>query len=152
MKKFAICCLVLVASAMMVPSAQAGTFCIHFTNFCDGFQVTSSFVGGFEGTEWVGKWDWLCVFNGQGTLMSGGPNKIGTQPAYPYYPSFGTVNGFAANFKFGVVNFQKTFDLYGTFDGMNTFAFQTAQPWTKTAGPCSPLHAQQNLPKSTVQQ
>jgi hypothetical protein len=150
MKKFAICCLALVAVAVMVPSAQAGTKCITFTNFCDGFQVTQIFVGGIEGQEWVGKWDWLCVHAGEGTLQAGAPNKIGTQPAYPYYPNVGTTGGFAANFKF--VPLTHLFDLYGTFDGATTFAFQTSQPWTSAAGPCTNLHAQSNKPRTTVQQ
>jgi hypothetical protein len=147
MKKFAICCLVLVASTMMVPSAQAGTFCIHFTNFCDGFQVTQSFVGGLQVQEWVGLWDYVCAGNNTGSLMSGSVNKIGTHPTYPFD------GGFAANFSFKtVVGVGKEFDLYATFDGQTTFAFQTSQPWTKTAGPCNPLHAQQARPRLTVVQ
>jgi hypothetical protein len=150
MKKFAICCLALVAVAVMAPSAQAATKCIHFTNFCDGFQVNQTFVGGIQVNEWSGLWDWLCVFNNSGTLQAGSVNKIGTQPAYPYYPNIGTTNGFAANFSFKPLT--HLFDLYGTFDGVNTFAFQTSQPWTKTNGACSPLAGQKNLPKTTVQQ
>jgi len=45
MKKFAICCAVLVVAAMFVPGAQAATKCYHLTNFCDGVQATQIFVG-----------------------------------------------------------------------------------------------------------
>lgn len=148
MKKFAICCAVLVVAALMVPGAQAQTKCLHFTNFSDGFQYTQSTVGGIQGHEWVGLWDWFGLGNGSGTLMAGSVNKIGTQPAYPYYPSTGTTYGFAANFTFKPS--VAAFDLYGTFDGANAFAFQTAQPYTKTAGPCSPLGPRKPGAKSSV--
>ncbi len=148
MKKFAVCCLAVVAAALFVPAATAGTTCFHLTNFCDGVQSTTSFVGGVQGTEAVGLWDWVCLANGTGTLDSGGKNKFGTQPLYPY--SGGTGSGFNANFTFKTLT--HTFDLYGTFDGMTTFAFQTNQPYTTTSGPCSPLHAQQAKPRATVQQ
>ena len=136
MKKFAICCVVLAVAVMFVPAAQAGTKCYHLTNFCDGLQATQIFVGGLQNQEVVGLWDWLCLANGSGTLMSGGPNKFGTAPTYPY--TSGHAYGFSANFTFkgGIV---KQFDLYGTFDGSTTFAFQTNQPFTTTAGACNPL-------------
>jgi hypothetical protein len=135
MKKFAICLAILVMAAMFVPGAQAQTKCYHFTNFCDGFQITQSTVGGNQGKEWVGQWDWLCLANGTGSFMAGSVNKIGTMPNYPM-GGFGATYGFAANFTFkGAFGF----DLYGTFDGATTFAFQTSQPFTKTNGACSPL-------------
>ena len=135
MKKFAICLAVLVMAAMFVPGAQATTKCYHLTNFCDGLQATQIHVGGIQGNEVVGEWDWLCIGGGAGTLMSGGPNKFGTAPGYPY-PS-GTQYGFAANFTFKPP--VASFDLYGTFDGATTNAFQVGQPFTTTAGACSPL-------------
>ncbi len=134
MKKFAICCAVLVVAAMFVPAAQAGTKCYVLTNFCDGVQVNQIFVGGVQGTEVVGLWDWVCIRGGDGTLISGGPNKFGTQPLYPFHG--GTPSGFNANFTFkGLTH---TFDLYATTDGTTTFAFQTAQPYTSHSGACVP--------------
>jgi hypothetical protein len=147
MKKFAICCLALALAALFVPAAQAApsaTKCIHFTNFCDGFQRTQSHVGGVQVNEWVGLWDYVCAGNGTGSIMSGSVNKIGTHPTYPFD------GGFAANFSFAPGT--HLFDLYATFDGINVTVFQTAQPWTQTNGPCNPLNAQKNLPRSTVVQ
>jgi len=145
MKMFAICCLVLAVAVMFVPAAQAGTKCYHLTNFCDGLQSTTIFVGGDQGTESVGLWDWLCFGNNTGTLQSGGPNKFGTQPLYPY--SGGSGQGFQANFTFKPVN--HTFDLYATQDGHTTFAFQTAQPYTTTNGNCNPLARQTGVRSAT---
>ncbi len=145
MKMFAICCLVLAVAVMFVPAAQAGTKCYHLTNFCDGLQATQIFVGGNQGTEEVGLWDWLCLANGSGTLQTGGPNKFGTAPTYPY--TSGHAYGFSANFTFKSLT--HTFDLYGTFDGSTTFAFQTAQPYTTTAGPCNPLARQTGVRSAT---
>jgi hypothetical protein len=136
MKKFAICCAVLVVAAMVVPAAQAATKCYHLTNFCDGVQSTTIFVGGVQGTEAVGLWDWKCLGVGTGTLTSGGTGKFGTQPVYPY--SGGSPAGFNANFSFRASTL--TFDLYGTTDGLTTFSFVTAQPYTTSKGGCSPLH------------
>jgi hypothetical protein len=148
MKKFAICCLALVAVAMFVPSAQAVTKCYHLTNFCDGVQVTNTLVGGVQGTEIAGLWDWICLGAGTGSLMSGGPNAFGTQPLYPF--NGGTGAGFSANFKFKPAT--GVFDLYATFDGVTAFAFQTTQPFTVTKGACNPLKAQQAKPRTTVVQ
>lgn len=135
MKKFAICCVALFVVAMLVPSAQAATKCYHLTNFCDQVQVSQFTVGGVQKTEVVGLWDFVCLNVGTGTLVSGGPNKVGTQPAYPYVGgvAFGANANFTFNPSLGL------FDLYGTSDGMTTFAFQTAQPFTKTNGACNPL-------------
>ena len=81
MKKFGICGLALVV-AMLVPAAQAGTKCYVLTNFCDRIQVSNYFVGGIQGTESVGLWDWACSGpGGPWTLISGGNNAIGTQPS-----------------------------------------------------------------------
>ena len=136
MKKFAICCAILVVAAMMVPGAQAATKCYHFTNFCDVVQVSQYHVGGIQGNEVVGLWDWLCFGAGDGTEVVGGPNKFGTQPVYPYHGG-SAIYGFASNFTFKPL--VAAFDLYATFDGMTTVAFQTNQPFTTTAGACSPL-------------
>ena len=146
MKKFAICCLALAAVALLVPTASAGTKCYHLTYFCDGVQATQIKVGGIQAQEVVGLWDWVCLANGTGTLDSGSPNAFGTQPLYPY--AGGTGSGFNANFKFKPLT--HTFDLYGTFDGQTTFAFQLNSPWTSTTGPCNPLHAKSGLRPSTV--
>jgi|SRR5215471_3981371 len=146
MKKFAICCLALATIAIFTPAANAGTICYHLTNFCDGLQSTTIHVGGVQGTEEVGLWDWVCLANGTGTLQSGGKGKFGTQPLYPY--SGGTPAGFNANFTFKTLTL--TFDLYATTDGSTTFAFQTAQPYTTTAGPCNPLHAKSGLRPATI--
>lgn len=148
MKKFAICCLVLAVVAMFVPTAYANpkTFCYHLTYFCDGVQATNFGVGPVQGIESVGLWDWVCLGAGTGTLMSGGNNKFGTQPLYPF--SGGTPAGFNANFTFN--RSLGVFDLYGTFDGMTTFAFQHNSPFTLSAGPCNPLHAKSGLRPSTV--
>jgi hypothetical protein len=138
MKTFGIFVLLVAVAVMFVPAAQANptpTKCYHLTNFCDGLQLTTIHVGGIQGTEVVGLWDWLCLANGSGTLISGSPNKVGTAPTYPY-PS-GNAYGFSANFTFKPL--LALFDLYGTFDGSTTFAFQTNQPFTTTAGPCNPL-------------
>ena len=140
MKKFAICCLALASIALFVPTASAATTCFHLTYFCDGVQSTTIAVGGIQKTEAVGLWDWLCLGNGTGTLDSGGNKKFGTQPLYPYSGGFGY--GFNANFTFGVVNTVKLFDLYGTFDGTTTFAFQLSSPYSTSKGPCNPLHVQ----------
>src|SRR5205085_7488561 len=121
------------------PSAQAATKCYHLTNFCDGLQLTTIHVGGIQANEVVGLWDWLCLGAGTGTLISGSPNKVGTQPLYPY--SGGTGYGFNANFTFKPS--VAAFDLYATTDGQTTFAFQTNQPFTTTAGPCNPLGPRQ---------
>jgi hypothetical protein len=146
MKKFAICA-ALVLAVMLIPSAQAATKCYHLTNFCDGLQVTNIHVGGIQANEYVGLWDWLCLGNNTGTLISGGAGpKIGTQPLYPY--SGGAGYGFNANFTFK--NLTKLFDLYATFDGSTTFAFQTNQPYTTTVGPCNPLGPRQPGMKSAV--
>jgi hypothetical protein len=131
MKKFAICCLALVVVSMFVPAAQAATKCYHLTNFIDGLEVTTIFVGGIQANEVVGLWDWVGSHDNTGTLVSGGPNKFGTHPTYPFD------GGFQANFTFK--GSTHLFDLYGTFDGFNTFAFQTNQPYTTTGGVCSPL-------------
>ena len=133
MKKFAICCMALFVVAILVPSAQAGTKCYNLTNFCDKIQYNQVSVGGVQKTEVVGLWDWACLANGTGTLISGSVKKIGTQPLYPY--SGGTGFGANANFTFGV----GVFDLYGTADGATVLAFQTAQPYTSTNGACNPL-------------
>ena len=137
MKKFAICLAALLVAAMFVPGAQAAaTKCYHLTNFCDGVQATNITVGGIQAHEVVGLWDWLCIGGGTGTLMSGGPNKFGTAPVYPYV--FGSdIYGFSANFTFKPP--AHAFDLYATFDGLTTFGFQTNQPFTTTNGPCNPL-------------
>jgi hypothetical protein len=132
MKKFAICCMALFVVAMLVPTAQAATKCYHLTNFCDQVQVSNAVVGGVQKTEVYGEWDWVCLLNGDGTPISGGTNKFGTNPSYPYHG--GTSFGANANFTFGV----GVFDLYGT-DGVNLLTFQTNQPYTKTNGACSPL-------------
>src|SRR5258708_4910456 len=145
MKKFAICCAALVVAAMFVPAAQAGTKCYHLTNFCDGLQATQIFVGGIQGVEEVGLWDWVCAHNGDGSLQSGGPNKFGKQPLHPFHG--GSPSGFNANFKFNPSLL--LFDLYATTDGATTFAFQTNQPYTTTSGPCSPLHANTGLRSAT---
>ena len=134
MKKFAICCLAVVVAAMCVPAAHA-TKCYHLTGFCDQVQANKIFVGGVQGNEVVGLWDWVCLGAGTGTLVSGGPNKIGTQPLYPY--AGGT--GFGANANFSFKPLTGLFDLYGTVDGATTFAFQIAQGFTTTPGACSPL-------------
>jgi hypothetical protein len=148
MKRFAICCVALAVAAMFVPAAQAGTKCYHLTNFCDGLEATNIFVGGTAGTITVGLWDWVCLANNTGTLVSGVPNRFGGQPLYPY--SGGTGSGFSATFTFKPLT--HLFDLYGTVDGMTTFAFQTSQPYTTTPGPCNPLVEQKNLPKATTVQ
>jgi hypothetical protein len=136
MKKFAICAVAVIVAAMFVPGAQAATKCYHLTNFCDGVQATQTHVAGIQVNEVAGLWDWACVFNGSGSLTSGGPNKFGSAPYYPY--SAGAPNyGFAANFTFKVST--HLFDLYGTFDGVTATAFQTNQPFTTTNGACSPL-------------
>ena len=145
MKKFAICVAILAVAALMVPGASASTKCYHLTNFCDGVQATQTAVGGIQGQEVTLLWDWLCLGAGTGTLGSGGPNKFGSQPVYPYIGG-SAIYGFAANFTFkGPV-----FDLYGTFDGATALAFQTAQPYTKTNGACSPLAHQSNSKKSAI--
>jgi hypothetical protein len=135
MKKFAICCLALVAVAMLVPTAQAKpgpvTTCIVLTNFCDGIQIVTSKVGGIQAKEVVGLWDYVCAKNGTGSLMAGSVGKFGTHPTYPFD------GGFSANFTLKAPAL--LFDLYGTFDGLTAFAFQTNQPYTPVAGPCSPL-------------
>jgi len=146
MKKFAICAALVLAVMLAVPSAQAATKCYHLTNFCDGLQATQIHVGGIQANEVVGLWDWLCIGAGSGTLMSGSPNKFGTAPTYPY-PS-GNAYGFNANFTFKHIS--GLFDLYGTFDGSTTFAFQTNQPYTTTNGPCSPLGPRQAGSKSVT--
>jgi hypothetical protein len=147
MKKFAICAALVLAVMLSVPSAQAATKCYHFTNFCDGLQVTSIHVGGIQANEYVGLWDWICLGNGTGTLISGGAGpKIGTQPLYPY--SGGTGYGFNANFTFKAST--HLFDLYATFDGQTTTAFQTNQPYTTTNGPCNPLGPRSNTGRSTT--
>lgn len=134
MKKFAICCMALFVAAMFVPSAQAATKCYHLTNFCDQIQATQVAVGGLQKQEVVGLWDWVCLGAG-GTYISGGPNKFGTRPVYPYtgtsypYALFAT-----ANFTF--VPAAGLFDLSGTFDGATAFAFQASQPFTVTKGAC----------------
>ena len=146
MKKFAICLAALLVAAMFVPGAQAATKCYHLTNFCDGLQATQIHVGGIQGNEVVGLWDWLCLGAGTGTLMSGSPNKFGTQPLYPY--AGGNGYGFNANFTFKPP--LAAFDLYATFDGTTTFAFQTNQPFTTTAGACNPLGPRQPGAKSAL--
>jgi hypothetical protein len=148
MKKLAICCLVIAAVALLSPTVQAQkTFCYHLTYFCDGVQATNWAVGPVQGTEVVGLWDWVCLGQGTGTLTSGGPNgRFGTQPVYPF--NGGTPAGFNANFTFN--QSLGVFDLYGTFDGMTTFAFQHISPYTRTKGPCSPLHAKSGLRPATV--
>jgi len=148
MKEVGIWGLALVVAAMLVPSAQAGTKCYVLTNFCDGLQVTNIFVGGVQGTESVGLWDWVCLGQGTGTLISGGNNAFGTQPVYPYIA--GLTAGFNANFKFKPLIAE--FDLYGTFDGVTSMAFQTNQPFTTTKGACNPLKARQAKPRATVVQ
>ena len=136
MRKFAICCLAIAVATMLVPAAQgAMTKCYHLTNFCDGLEATNIHVGGIAGTITVGLWDWLCLANNTGTLISGVPNKFGGQPLYPY--SGGTGSGFTAIFTFKPA--VAMFDLYGTFDGVTAFAFQTNQPFTTTPGVCNPL-------------
>jgi len=147
MKKFAICCAVLVVAAMFVPGAQAATKCYHLTNFCDGVQATQIFVGGIQNQEVVGLWDWLCFANGDGTLLVGGPNKFGSQPVYPYHGG-SSIYGFAANFTFKPS--VHAFDLYGTYDGQTTQAFQTNQPFTTTKGGCSPLGPRNPGTRSTI--
>jgi hypothetical protein len=140
MKKFAICCLALVAVATFVPSAQAATKCIHLTNFCDQIQYNQiGQLGGAQKTEWVGLWDWVCTFANDGTLISGSVKKIATHPVYPYHATYPYAFFANANFTFATINLQKVFDLYGTFDGATTFAFQTLQPYSVTNGPCNPL-------------
>jgi hypothetical protein len=136
MKKLVICAIAVFAVAMMIPGAQASTKCYHLTNFCDGVQASQTHVGGIQGNEVAGLWDWVCIGGGAGSLASGGPNKFGSVPYYPY--SAGTPNyGFAANFTFKAN--VAAFDLYGTFDGVTATAFQTSQPYTVTNGACSPL-------------
>jgi hypothetical protein len=104
-------------------------------------------VGGIQGNEVVGLWDWLCFANGTGTLMTGGPNKFGSQPVYPYIGG-SAIYGFAANFTFKPS--LAAFDLYGTFDGSTTQAFQTSQPYTVTNGPCNPLGPRNPGSRSTL--
>ena len=145
MKQFAICA-ALVMAVMLIPSAQAATKCYHLTNFCDGLQATQTFVGGIQNQEVVGLWDFLCIGGGSGTLISGGPNKFGSQATYPY-PA-GQSYGFAANFTFK--NLTHLFDLYATSNGQTTFAFQTNQPFTTTKGPCNPLGPRQFGSKSVT--
>jgi hypothetical protein len=147
MKKFAICVAVLAVAALMVPGASAATKCYHLTNFCDGVQATQIAVGGVQKQEVVGLWDWLCIGGGTGTLMVGGPNKFGSQPVYPYLGG-SAIYGFAANFTF--VPSAGAFDLYGTFDGSTTLAFQTSQPFTVTKGACNPLGPRKPGAKSAV--
>jgi len=146
MKKFAICVAILAVAALMVPGASASTKCYHLTNFCDGVQATQTAVGGAQGQEVTLLWDWLCLGAGTGTLGAGGPNKFGSQPVYPYIGG-SAIYGFAANFTFKGVN---GFDLYGTFDGLTPVAFQTAQPFTKTNGACSPLGPRKPGAKSAI--
>lgn len=133
MKKFAICLMMLLVVAGLA-QAKTKESCYVLSSFCDGIQVNQIAVGGAQGQEVVGLWDWLCLLNGTGSLMSGGVNKFGTQPLYPY--SGGTGAGFSANFTFNPI---KGFDLYGTFDGSTANAFQVGQGYTKVAGPCNPL-------------
>lgn len=141
MKKFAICCMALFVVAMLVPSAQAATKCYHLTNFCDQIQVNIiTGLGGAQKTEVVGLWDWQCLGSG-GTLISGSNNKIGTQPTYPYVGGY----PFGANANFTFVPASGLFDLYGTFDGSTTFAFQAGQPFTRTNGAC-PLGPVKGVP------
>jgi hypothetical protein len=68
MRKFAICCLTLVAVTMFVPAAQAGIKC-HLTNFCDGLQTTT--FPTIAGTAVVGLWDFVCLGNNTGTPTCG---------------------------------------------------------------------------------
>lgn len=148
MKKFAICCLAVVVAAMFVPAAQAGTKCIHLTNFCDQLELVQTFVGGVQGQEVVGRWDWVCTFANDGTLISGSPNKVATQPLYPFHG--GAAFGYNANFTFKTLpGPTRLFDLYGTGDGITNFAFQLSQPWSFTAGHCNPLSpAEQAKPRA----
>ena len=136
MRKLTICLMVILVAALFVPSAKANppVSCYVLTNFCDGLQISQIKVGGIQKTEAVGLWDWVCLKVGTGTLISGSPGRFGTQPLYPY--AGGTGSGFNANFAFNPL---LGFDLYGTFDGATTFAFQTNQPFTRVKGPCNPL-------------
>lgn len=133
MKKLTICCLVIAVSALFTPVAQAGTKCIHLTNFCDGLEITS--FPTIAGTAVVGLWDWVCLGNNTGSLIAGAPTKFGGQPIYPY--SGGTGSGFAG--LFALNGSLHEFDLWGSMDGFTVFAFQTNQPYTTTKGKCNPL-------------
>lgn len=137
MKKFAICCLAIAVVALFAPAAFAVpvTTCYHLTYFCDGVQAT-----GPQGGEDAGLWDWVCLANGTGTLTIGPHNKFGSQPLYPY--SFGSGQGFAANFVFKPAHVPPVFNLPGTTDGATIFYFQKNSPFTTTSGPCNPLHVQ----------
>ena len=127
-------------AVVFAPAAQAGTRCIHLTNFCDGLETTTS-----SGIV-VGLWDWVCLDANTGSLISGTATKFGGQPIYPY--SGGTGAGFTAEFVLHPVT--HTFDLIGSTDGITTFFFQSSQPYTVTKGPCSPLHNVNNRPPAVL--
>lgn len=144
MKKFAICAFVLVVAAMCVQAAQAQA-CITLTNFCDHIQYYAYSTKGIAGLQSVGQWDYVCLNQGTGTLISGNYSKLGpitmaTQPTTADAPGGGgSPAGFQATWTF---NQKKAlFDLADTTDGVNIGFFQRAKGYTQTPGACNPLHA-----------
>jgi len=134
MKKFALCCLVLALAVMVVPQSQAASYCISLTNFCDTINLTSANVGGIQGVELYGAWDWECLGDYSSASIAGTPPSgktyLATRPVYS-----GTPYAFAYTAMFSLKKSGGAFDLYGN-TAASLFAFQLDQPWSFSNGAC----------------
>jgi len=145
MKKFALCCLVLALAVMVVPQSQAASYCVSLTNFCDTINLTSANVGGVQGIELYGAWDWECLGDYSTASIAGtapaAKTYLATRPVYS-----GTPYAFAYTAMFSLKASGKVFDLYGN-TATSLFAFQLGQGYNYTSGACRAHRT--NAPAST---
>lgn len=122
--------LLLAVALIVVPQSYASTKCVHFTNFCDSLQLTTS--NSASGVLAFGGWDWLCTGDYTDAQVMGiarsGHAILSSRPE-----SSGYFSPYTFTFDFDLAN--HLFDLYET-DGTGVLQLQTNQPWTGTSGNC----------------
>lgn len=127
MKKLAICCLALAVCAVFVPTSHAASKCIALSDFCDRVSVNITNVGGQQGTELVGLWDWTC----DGVTLAPMAGGAGTKLKFAgFLAGIGLTENWTANKGNHIT------DIYLTADGVNESPLVTGEGFSLTNGSC----------------
>jgi hypothetical protein len=94
-------------AALLAPKSEAGRKCLSLTDFCDRVQIVTTIVGGEQGVELVGLWDWTCDGLTPVPMAGSGGAKLRFAGSMPNGP---TIN-WSANKSTGLT------DVYETSDG-----------------------------------
>lgn len=127
MKKLANCCLALALVFVFVPNSQAGNGCIQLTQYCDRVQIATTAVGGEQGIELVGLWDWMC----DGVTLAPVAGNFGSKITFAgYLANIGLTENWTANRRDGLA------DIYETADGRTESPLVLGVGFTLTPGSC----------------